>query len=86
MREWDQYLFLHRDFRIEFYYWELCEILRKLLLVSVVVVIGSQAPGFDMVFGIIVLAVYFAVHVWALPYKHGKHNFLKALETAIDED
>ncbi len=80
MREWDQYLFLHRDFRIEFYYWELCEILRKLLLVSVVVVIGSQAPGFDMVFGIIVLAVYFAVHVWALPYKHGKHNFLKAAE------
>ena len=80
VREWDQFLFLHRDFRIEFYYWELVEIMRKLLLVSVVVVIGSQFTGYDLVFGITVLALFFAMHLYALPYKHAKHNFLKAAE------
>jgi hypothetical protein len=34
VREWDQLLFLHRDFAMDRYYWELVEIARKLLLVS----------------------------------------------------
>lgn len=56
------------------------EISRKQLLVAFVVVIGNIAKGFDLVFGILVLFVFFALHTNALPYKRGKHNFLKAAE------
>lgn len=80
VREWDQLLFLHRDFTLDRFYWELVEVIRKLLLVSVVVIVGNYAPGYDLVFGIVVLFVFFAMHVYALPYKRGKHNFLKAAE------
>lgn len=80
VREWDQLLFLHRDYNLERYYWELMEVIRKLLLVSVVVLVGDAFPGYDLIFGIIVLFCYFALHVYALPYKRGKHNVLKAAE------
>jgi hypothetical protein len=80
VREWDQLLFLHRDFRLARFYWELMEVIRKLLLVSVVVIVGNWYPGYDLVFGIVVLFCYFALHVYALPYKRSKHNFLKAAE------
>ena len=80
VREWDQLLFLHRDFTLDRFYWELVEVVRKLLLVSVVVIVGNYAPGYDLVFGIINLFGFFALHLYALPYKRGKHNFLKAAE------
>jgi hypothetical protein len=35
VREWDQLLFLHRDFTLDRFYWELVEVIRKLLLVLV---------------------------------------------------
>ncbi len=80
VREWDQLLFLHRDYNLQRYYWELMEVMRKLLLVSVVVLVGDNFPNYDLIFGIIVLFCYFAIHVYALPYKRGKHNVLKAAE------
>ena len=55
VREWDQLLFLHRDFTLDRFYWELIEVVRKLLLVSVVVIVGNYAPGYDLVFGIIMV-------------------------------
>jgi hypothetical protein len=79
-REWEQLLFLHRDFNSKYFYWELIEVCRKLMLVSVSVIVGNYAPGYDLVFGIVTLCLFFAVHVYAQPYKKSKHNFLKAAE------
>ena len=80
VREWQELLFLHRDYTLARFYWELVEIARKQALVAFVVIIGNFAKGFDLVFGILVLFAFFAVHLYALPYKRGKHNFLKAAE------
>ena len=50
------------------------------MLVSVLVIVDHYAPGYDLVFGIVTLCLFFAVHVYAQPYKKGKHNFLKTVE------
>ena len=46
---------------------------------AVVVIVGNFAEGYDLVFGIIVLFLFFALHLFAMPYKRDKHNFLKVL-------
>jgi hypothetical protein len=78
--EWDAFEFIYADYRTNFYYWELVEIIRKQMIVAFATLLTMFEGGWDIVFGCAVSFVFYALHCSALPYVEARENFIKGGE------
>lgn len=70
--------FLYRDFRREFYYWEVCEMARRLVLVGLLIVFKPGSIE-QLAVGTILALIYCVVQVQAAPYACISDNFLASV-------
>ena len=68
--------FLHREYDVECFWWELMEMLRKFLLVGLFVWRPTQGTITQIIAGTIVCAVYLLVQIHLKPYKKPMDDFL----------
>ena len=79
-KEWDQFAFIYEDYQVQYYYWELVEIVRKQLIVAFSSILAIVGEGYDIIFGCFVSFVFFALHCGVLPYVEDRENFIKGGE------
>lgn len=70
--------FLHRDYKIDFYYWELLELSRRTFLIGWVLLIPTEATFLRLVLALLVSVASFAVLLSTYPYKRQEDNLLAA--------
>jgi len=75
--KWDELVFLHGDYQERFMLTEVFETLRKLFLTSVVIVIADNNPGFDVLFGLVVVQLAFAFHFNQFPFRERVYNRMR---------
>jgi hypothetical protein len=70
------------DFKPTFYYWEVIELLRKLILAGLIMFF---APGssVQVVAGLFLTFLFFAAHARAWPYKKDLHNRAKSVSELV---
>jgi len=78
--EWDAFEFIYDDYKVEYYYWELVEIIRKQMIVAFATLLSIYEGGWDIVFGCGVSFVFYSLHCSALPYVEARENFIKGGE------
>jgi hypothetical protein len=70
--------FLHSAYEAQFWYWEIVETARRLLLTAAVSIVATGSPA-QIVFGIFVAVVYIKLYAYFLPYKNSEDDFLQEL-------
>jgi len=70
--------FLYRDFRRDFFYWEVCEMARRLVLVGLLIVFKPGSIE-QLAVGTILALIYCVVQVQAAPYARISDNFLASV-------
>ena len=77
-----QFDMLIDDYNLDCYYWEIVELVRKLLLAGVLMFIGRGSP-LQGAGGICIAFVFFAWQVKSKPFKLAVHNDIKAIWDAV---
>jgi hypothetical protein len=70
--------FLIGDYKPEFWYWEVVELLRKLMLSGILSLVGRGSIA-QATLGTTITFVFFALHLRVMPYKSVTLNFTKAV-------
>lgn len=68
--------FLHREYDVKFFYWELFEMLRRFVLVGVLVVFPAQGTVEQLAYGALFSIIYLAFQVAASPFRKTSDNAL----------
>jgi hypothetical protein len=68
-------------FKPGFFYWEMCDMLRKLFLVGVLSAV-DRGSTLQVCAGLAFSFAFFAAHIKSMPYRHAEDNFLKATTEA----
>jgi hypothetical protein len=68
-------------FKPGFFYWEMCDMLRKLFLVGVLSAV-DRGSTVQVCAGLAFSFAFFAAHIKTMPYRHAEDNFLKATTEA----
>lgn len=70
--------FLHRSYKRKYFYWEVIETLRRLLLTAVMSVTSTGSAG-QVVFGIAVSVVFMKLYAYFEPFNENKDNILQEI-------
>ena len=70
--------FLHRDYRVDCFYWELVELVRRTILVGWVLLIPTDKTFLRLVVALLLSVTSLAVLLSASPYKRPEDNVLAA--------
>eukprot|EP00295_Goniomonas_pacifica_P044424 CAMPEP_0175912910 /NCGR_PEP_ID=MMETSP0108-20121206/8982_1 /TAXON_ID=195067 ORGANISM="Goniomonas pacifica, Strain CCMP1869" /NCGR_SAMPLE_ID=MMETSP0108 /ASSEMBLY_ACC=CAM_ASM_000204 /LENGTH=580 /DNA_ID=CAMNT_0017235261 /DNA_START=57 /DNA_END=1799 /DNA_ORIENTATION=+ len=84
IHKWDQLRFLHGDYTRNLFFWEVLEMIRKLLLSSVLLAVAEYIRGFDTMFGLLVLMMFSNIHMLNWPYSEARNNWLKVGELVAE--
>jgi len=84
MEKWEMLGFMHEDYLSQYYYAEIIETLRKVFLTSFAITIGQLAEGFDIIFGILCIGVFFGIHMFLWPYRDNLNNWLRMGELVTE--
>lgn len=72
--------FAYDDYKPQFWYWEVCEMMRKLFLTGIIMIIPD--PNIQMFYGAGLAIVSLCIHIYCLPYRNPRENLLAALSYA----
>lgn len=68
--------FLHKDYKIDYFYWELCELSRRNVLVGWVLLIPTEDTFLRLVFALLLSIASFALLLSIHPYRRSEDNVL----------
>ncbi|KAL3926142.1 MAG: hypothetical protein SGPRY_003439, partial [Prymnesium sp.] len=71
--------FLHRDYKMEFYWWELVEMLRRFVLVGLLVL--YQDTMMQLIIATLLCAVFLLLQVQASPYRRKEDELLASISS-----
>ncbi len=74
----ERFGFLYNGYKINFWYWEFCVVLRKVLLVSVAVYF-SENQNVQALMAVFLVAMALTAHAAARPFNHGTLNMMEFL-------
>ena len=70
--------FLHKDYNINQFYWELLELVRRTVLIGWVLLIPTEETFLRLVFGLLLSAAWLTLILSVSPYKRPEDNVLAA--------
>ena len=70
--------FLHKDYHIDHFYWELVELVRRTVLIGWVLLIPTEKTFLRLVFGLLLSAAWLTLLLSVSPYKRPEDNVLAA--------
>ena len=70
--------FLHKDYRVDCFYWELVELVRRTVLIGWVLLIPTEETFLRLVFGLLLSAAWLTLLLSVSPYKRPEDTVLAA--------
>mmetsp|Transcript_21231 Transcript_21231/g.50341 ORF Transcript_21231/g.50341 Transcript_21231/m.50341 type:complete len:357 (+) Transcript_21231:1-1071(+) len=81
--KWESLQFTTGDYRPKYFFWDVVEMSRKLLMTSLIVLIVQYVPGYDLIIGFTFSVAFLLLHAITLPYKKRDLNMVKTCLEAV---
>jgi len=75
--DWTGLTFIHGDWKWKYWYWEVWDVIRKLMMTGFIVLVAQYWPGRDLMVGFLLSVFYWTVQALANPYRFTIMNTVK---------